>query len=244
MRPTGFVAAVVLILAACTGTRAGVLPASAKTVGVIALLPSTGHLVQVALLRFNYECKPFDLKGANLEATAFNAASRVLSPDYKVVRLTAPPGAALHTKNTEVNGLFRSFPTIAAQIRAFAHPPQSVDAYLLVWGQTRDSECQDAPRPYGFGLTRSVGGIKTNVSAFAQLILIDAHTDQELATVWTRDAIAPLPGFDWKGQPAEALPEQAQQITTAMQIAFASGVSTGVGSLLRQPWEEPLPDRQ
>jgi hypothetical protein len=244
MRPTGFVAAVVLILAASTGTRAAPLPASAKTLGVIALLPSTGHLVQVALLRFNYECKPFDLKGANLEAAAFNAASRALSPRYKVVRLTAPPGAALHTKNTEVMGAFKSFPTIAAQIRAFARPPQSVDAYLLVWGQARDSECRDAPLPYGFGLTRSVGGIKTNVSAFAQMILIDAHTDQELGTVWTRDAIAPLSGFDWKGRPAEASPEQAQQITTAMQTAFAGGVSKGVGSLLSGPSGEALPDRQ
>jgi hypothetical protein len=244
MRRNGFVAAVVLILAACTGTRADTLPASAKTVGVIVLLPSTGHLVQVALLRFNYECKPFDLKGANLETAAFNAASRALAHRYKVIRLTAPAGAALHTKNTEVGGAFKSFPTIGAQIRAFAHPPQSVDAYLLIWGQARDSECRDAPLSYGFGLIRSAGGIKTNVSALAQMILIDAHTDQELGTVWTRDAIAPLSGFEWKGQTAEASPEQAQQIRTAMQTAFAGGVSKGVGSLLSGPSGAVLPDRQ
>jgi hypothetical protein len=56
--------------------------------------------------------------------------------------------------------------------------------------------------------------------------------------------IAPLSGFDWKGQPAEASPEQAQQITTAMQTAFAGGVSTGVRSLLSGPSGEALPDRQ
>jgi hypothetical protein len=230
---TRFVAAIVLTLAACTGSRAASLPGSAKTIGVIALLPSTGHLLQVALLRFNYVCKPFDLKGPNLETAAFNAASRVLSPRYKTVRLTAAAGAALHTKNTEVMGAFKSFPSIAAQIRQLAHPPQSIDAYLLIWGQARDSECLDNPQAqgYGFGLTRFGFG-KTVVSAFAQVILIDAHTDEELGTVWTRGATAPLPGFDWKNEPGELSVEQAQQIRTAVQTLFAGGISTEVGNLL------------
>jgi hypothetical protein len=231
MWPTRFVASIVLIFAACTGSRAASLPASAKTIGVIALLPSTGHLLHVGLLRFNNACKPFDLKGANLETAAFNAASRLLSPRYKVVRLTAAAGAELHTKNTEVFGAFKSFPSIAAQVRELAHPPQSIDAYLLVWGRAVHSGCLDNPQPYGFGLTRSFSGSAV-VHAYAQVILIDAHTDEELATVWTRGATAPLPGFDWKNQPAEVSAEQAQQIRTAVQTVFAGGVSTEVGNLL------------
>jgi hypothetical protein len=233
MRPIGSVATVVLILAACTGSRAASLPASAKTIGVISLVPSAGHLLQVAILRFNYACKPLDLKGANLETAAFNAASRALSPRYKTVRLTAPPGAALHTSNTEVMGAFKSFPSIAAQIRQLAHPPQSIDAYLVVWGQARNSECQDNPQAdgYGFGLTRFVGG-KTVVSAFAQVLLVDAHTDAELGTASMRGATAPLPGFDWKNEPGEVSAEQAQQIRTAVQTVFAGAVSTEVGNLL------------
>jgi hypothetical protein len=185
----------------------------------------------VAVLRFNYACKPFDLKGANLETAAFNAASRALSPRYKTVRLTAPPGAELHTKSTEVMGAFKSFPTIAAQIRQLAHPPQSVDAYLLVWGQARGSECLDNPRPYGFGLTRDIIGT-TVVSAFVQMMLIDAHTDEELATSSTRDATAPIPSFDWKNQAAEVSAEQAQRIRASVQAVFAAGVATETGKLL------------
>jgi hypothetical protein len=233
MRLTRCVASIVWILAACTGSRAASLPASAKTIGVISLLPTSGHLLQVAILKFNYVCKPFDLKSVNLETAAFNAATRVLSPRYKTVRLTVPPGAALHTKNTEVMGAFKSFPSIAAQIRQLAHPPASVDAYLLVWGQARNSECQDNPNAqgYGFGLTRFVAG-KTVVSAFAQVILIDAHTEEELATAATSDATALLPGFDWKNQEGEVSAEQAQQIRTTMQTNFAGSVAAEVGKLL------------
>jgi len=230
MRTTRCVAALALILAACTGTRAASLPSPAKTIGVILLLPSTGHLMHVALLRFNNACKPFDLKGANLETAAFNAASRALRR-YKVVRLTAAPGAELHTRNTEVMGAFKSFPSIAAQIRALAHPPQSIDAYLLIWARAAQSECLDNPRAYGFGLTKL--GVNTAVvHAYAQVILIDAHTEEELATVSTRGATAPLPGFDWTGQPAEVSAEQAQQIRTAVQTAFAGAISAEVGNLL------------
>ena len=234
MWPIRFFAALVMILAAGTGCRAASLPASAKSIGVISLLPSTGHLLQVAILKFNYACKALDLKGANLETAAFNAASRALSPRYKTVRLTAPPGAALHTKNTEVMGAFKSFPSLAAQIRALAHPAQSVDAYLLVWGQQRDSECRDnaVAQGYGFGLTRFVWG-KTVVSALAQVILIDAHTEEELASAWTRDSTAPLPNFDWKGEDGQVSAEQAQQIRAVVQKVFTDGVSTEVGSLLR-----------
>jgi hypothetical protein len=233
MRIIRSVAATLLMLAASTSSHAGSLPASAKTIGVLPLLPANGHLFQVALLRFNNACKPFDLKGANLEAAAYNAAAAALGPRYKTVRLTAPASAEIHTRNTEVMGAFKSFPTIAAQIRQMAHPPQSVDAFLLVWGRAKDSDCLDLPRAYGFGLTK-LGANPAAVHAYAEVILIDAHTDEELGTANMKGATAPLPGFDWKNQdkPAEVSPEQAQQIRTAMQKMFAAAVAADVRTLV------------
>lgn len=232
MRTIRSVAATLVMLAASTTSHAGSLPASAKTIGVLPLLPTSGHLFQVALLRFNNACKPFDLKGANLEATAYSAAAAALGPRYKAVRLTAPAGAEIHTRNTEVMGAFKSFPTIAAQIRQMAHPPQSVDAYLLVWGRAKNSECLDIPQPYGFGLTK-VGSNVAAVHTYAEMILIDAHTEEELGTANMRGATAPLAGFDWKDKdkPAEVSTEQAQQIRSAMQKVFGAAVAADVRTL-------------
>jgi hypothetical protein len=189
--------------------------------------------MHVAMLRFNNACNSFDLKGANLDTAAFNAVSSVLSPRYKTVRLTAPPGAELHTKDTEVNGFFKRFPTIAAQIRALAHPPPSIDAYVLVWARAHHSECLDNPQPYGIGLTKMSGMFGTAVlHAFAQVIVIDAHTEEELGSAWTRDPPTPVPGFDWTGDPAEVSPEQAQQIRAYLQGVFAASVTTATAKLL------------
>jgi hypothetical protein len=228
------IAALCLVLASCANAHAGSLPASAKTIGVISVLPASGHLSYVGLLRFNNECNSFDLKGANLESAAYGAASAALAPRYRTVRLTAPAGAEIHTSNTEVMGAFKSFPSIAEQIRHFAHPPPSVDAYLLVWGTARNSSCMDLPQAYGFGLTKMRSN-PASVHAYAQLILIDARTNEELATATMRDASAPLPGFDWKDKPAEVSAEQAQQIRTAMQKVFGAAVSAAVKSLLPAP---------
>src|SRR5262245_20769191 len=116
------VAATLVLLAASASSYAGYLPATAKTIGILPLLPASAHLFRVAMLRFNNVCKPLDLKGANLEAAAYSAAAAALAARYKTTRLTAPAGAEIHTRNTEVMGAFKSFPSIAAQIRQMAHP--------------------------------------------------------------------------------------------------------------------------
>jgi hypothetical protein len=224
MRRIDLVAGTFLILAGCANSEASSIPASVKTIGVISLLPASGHLLHVAVLRFTNACEPFDLKGANLESAAYSAASLALSPRYKVVRMTAPPGSEIHTKNTEAFGAFKSFPSIAEQIRRIAHPAPSVDAYLLVRARAAHSACMDNPQAYGFGLTKSAYG-DAAIHTYGQVILINARTDEELATGTMRGATAPLPGFEWKDKPADISAEQAQLIKAAMQKVLAAAVS-------------------
>jgi hypothetical protein len=205
------------------------LPPNAKTIGIIPVLPTSGHLYHVTLLRFGNQCRPFDLRGANLEAATYSAASSVLSR-YKLVRLSAPPGAAIHTRG-EAYGIFKSYPPIGAQLSQMARPQVPVDFYLLVWAEQSHSDCIDIPGPYGFGITkRSIG--EAMVHGDGRVILIDAHSNEELSSVILR-AQAALPGFDWKdNKPAEVSADQVTMINMSLQKAFGAAVADGIRRLL------------
>jgi hypothetical protein len=87
MKQFRFVATALSLLLAGAVAEGAQLPQNVKTIGVIPVLPTSGHLYHVALLRFGNQCKPFELRGANLEAATYSAASSVLSR-YKLVRLS------------------------------------------------------------------------------------------------------------------------------------------------------------
>ncbi len=219
MKQFRVVATVLSLLIASAMAEGAQLPSNVKTIGIIPVLPTTGHLYHVALLRFGNQCKPFDLRGANLDAATYGAASSVLSR-YKLVRLSAPPGSVIHTRG-EPYGIFKSYPPIGAQLSQMARPQVPVDAYLLVWAEQPHSDCMDIAQPYGFGVTkRSVG--EALVHGYGRVILIDAHTNEELSSVILR-AQAALPGFDWKeDRPAEVSASQVTMINTYCKRCLAA----------------------
>ena len=229
MKQFRVVATVLSLLIASAMAEGAQLPPNVKTIGIIPVLPTTGHLYHVAPLRFGNQCKPFDLRGANLDAATYGAASSVLSR-YKLVRLSAPPGSVIHTRG-EPYGIFKSYPPIGAQLSQMARPQVPVDAYLLVWAEQPHSDCMDIPQPYGFGVTkRSVG--EAVVHGYGRVILIDAHTNEELSSVILR-AQAALPGFDWKeDRPAEVSANQVTMINTSLQKVFGSAVANEIRRLL------------
>jgi hypothetical protein len=222
-----------LALTAYAPAKAAQIPASAKTIAIVPLLPVKGHFFSIAALRFNNVCRPFDLKGANLESSASNAASSVLSSRYKVVRMTTIPGAEIRTKNNQVMGLFRSFPSIGEQIRQIARPASSGDAYVLIWSQQRDSDCLDVPRAYGYGVTKGWQPWGNAVlHAYGQVILVDGRSGEDLTTLpfkIERD----LPGFDWKpDKPAEVTDQQMRMIKSALQKDIGSVAAETVQRLV------------
>jgi hypothetical protein len=219
----------------CVSATAEQIPASTRTIGIVSLQPTSGHLFHVALLRFGNECKGFDLKGANLDGVVYSAASAVLAPRYKIVRVALSPGAEIRTSSTEVMGAFKSFPSIADQIRTLARPHPAVDAYVLVWSRQKDSDCLDHPQAYGVGVTKTFASSDATVHAYGQLILIDAHTNQNLATVYLRDPTTSLQSFDWKDKPAEVSDQQMQLIRTAMQKVLGAALSTELRRFVPAP---------
>jgi hypothetical protein len=91
-----------------------------KTVGVVLVVPSTGHLARGSWL--GNSCDFFDLKEMNLYGAVFDAARSVLSSRYRVVRVSVAPGAAIRTPNTEIFGAFKSFPPVGEQVQQFSRP--------------------------------------------------------------------------------------------------------------------------
>jgi hypothetical protein len=233
MKQFRLVATVLSLLVSGAVADGARLPQYVKTIGIIPVLPTTGHLYHVALLRFGNQCQPFDLRGANLEAATYSAASSVLSR-YKLVRLSAPPGSVIHTRG-EPYGIFKSYPPIGEQLSQMARPQVPVDVYLLVWAEQAHSDCLNIPRPYGIGVTKRIviAGDEITVHGFGRVILIDAHTNEELSSVILR-AQALLPGFEWKDKdkPAEVSANQVTMINTSLRNVFGAAVADEIRRLL------------
>jgi hypothetical protein len=70
------------------------------------------------------------------------------------------------------------------------------------------------------------------VHGYGRVILIDAHTNEELSSVILR-AQAALPGFDWKeDKPAEVSANQVTMINTSLQKVFGAAVADEIRRLL------------
>jgi hypothetical protein len=228
MKLLKFVAVLVLALSVDPGAHAA--PAAAKTIAVVSVLPPSGHFFHIALIRFGNACKLFDLAGFNLESTIYAAAGSVLSPTYKLVRMSVPPGSQIHTSNTEVMGAFKSFPTVGEQVRQMAQPLPAADFYLVAWGRHTDARCMDYPRPYGIGIT-TYQFAAAKVHTLVELFLVDAHTLQTLASR-SVSADAPLAGFEWKEEAQVVSTQDMGRIRSAMQNLLGSSVATRVREMV------------
>jgi hypothetical protein len=227
MKSFKFVILLVLALNVRSGAQAA-QPAqpAAKTVAVVSVLPVSGHFFHIAVIRFGNACKLFDLAGFNLENTIYTAAASVLSPTYKLVRMSVPPGSEIHTSSTEVMGAFKSFPTIGEQVRTMAHPQPTADLYLVAWGQHTHNRCMDYPKPYGIGVTTYALG-NAKVHTLVELFVVDAHTLQTLASKGA-SADAPLPGFEWNEEAQLVSSQDMGRIRSTMQNLLGSSVATRV----------------
>jgi hypothetical protein len=227
MKSFKFVTLLVLALSVRSGAQAA-QPAqpAAKTVAVVSVLPVSGHFFHIAVIRFGNACKLFDLAGFNLENTIYASAASILSPTYKLVRTSVPPGSEIHTSNTEVMGAFKSFPTVGEQVLKMVHPKPTADLYLVAWGRHTDNRCLDLPKPYGIGVTTYALG-NAKVHTLVELFVVDAHTLQTLDSK-NVFADAPLPGFEWNEEAQLVSSQDMGRIRSTMQKLLGSSVATRV----------------
>jgi hypothetical protein len=187
------------------------IPPQIKTIGVVTVIPPKIHIFRWG--NWDTACDWLDITGLHLDRAAFEGAARALSPKYKVVRTTVDPNAVIQTRNTEVMGMFKSFPPVGEQVRQISRPEASVDAYLLIWSSHDQNTCGLMPGAigYGIGLTKSLSN-PPNLHVFAVVSLIDAKSLQTLWSVGLRPSTLRLDNFDWKDSLAEMTLQQRQLI--------------------------------
>jgi hypothetical protein len=204
-----------------------------KAVGIVLVVPPTGHLARNSWFS-GTGCDFFDLKEMNLYSAAFDAARAALSSRYKVVQVSVAPDAAIRTSNTEVFGIFKSFPPIGEQVRALSRPKEPVDLYLVIWSSLSANDCDlhpNTPVGYGIGLTK-VSDRPVHLHAFGEAFLVDARTLKLSESVYLHSAYTRLDGFDWKDKRAELSDQQWRLIKTLMPKLFSAAVLSASQQLL------------
>lgn len=204
-----------------------------KTVGVVLVVPPTGHLARNSWLSGN-SCDFFDLKELNLYGAVFDAARSALSSRYKVVRVSVAPGAAIRTPNTEMFGAFKSFPPVGEQVRQFSRAEGPVDLYLVIWSSLSANTCDlhpNTPVGFGIGLTQ-ISSRPTHLHAFGDAFVVDARTLQTSASVFLQSAFVRLDGFEWRDKRTQMTEQQWQMIKTLMPKVLSAAVQSASRQLL------------
>lgn len=234
-RITPLVVMMLLLWAGCASAQSPLsLPPSIRTIGVVTLVPSKIHIYRWGFI--GTACDWLDISDLHLEKVVFDGAARALSTRYKVVRTTVARDAIIQTRNTEVMGAFRFFPSVGEQVRQIARPESQVDAYLLVWSSHNANICGLNPGVigYGIGFTKSLEN-SAHVHAYAGMSIIDAKTLEILGSRTLRPAYVQLDNFEWKDKVAEMTPQQRQFVTTVMVKLISLAVfTTSKGLLMAQ----------
>lgn len=194
-----------------------------KTVGVVLVVPPTGHLSRDGWF-VEKTCDFFDLKEMNLYGAAFEGARSALASRYRLVRVAVPPGAAIRTRNTEIFGAFKLFPPVGEQVRHFARPDEPDDLYLVIWSSLSANTCElhpNMPVGYGIGLSKTGSG-PTHLHTFFDAFLIDARTLQTSRFVYLQSAFVQLESFEWRANRAQLTNQQWQTIKTLMPKVLSS----------------------
>jgi hypothetical protein len=200
------------------------IPPNIGSIGVVTVIPPKIHIHRFGLL--DTACDWLDITNLHLDKAAFDGAVRALSPRYRIIRTTVDPNAVIRTSNTEIMGMFKSFPSIGEQVRQLSHAESAVDAYLLIWSRHSENICQLTPGQvgHGFGLTKHLFD-PPNLHIFAQVMLIDGRTLQPLLNVGLRPSYQRLDNFDWKDSVAALSVQQRQQINTLLSKMITDAVS-------------------
>jgi hypothetical protein len=204
-----------------------------KAVGVVLVAPPTGHLARNSWFS-GTGCDFFDLKEMNLYGAVFDAARSALSARYKMVQVSVTPEAAIRTSNTEILGIFKSFPPIGEQVREFSRPKAPVDLYLVIWSSLSANDCDlhpNTPVGYGIGLTK-VSDRPVHLHAFGEAFLVDARTLQISPSVYLQSAYVRLDGFEWKDKRGELTDQQWRMIKTMTPKVLSAAVHSASRQLL------------
>jgi hypothetical protein len=223
---------VVQVLTVCAAIASAQQARPSKTVGVVLVVPPTGHLARGGW--FGNSCDFFDLKEMNLYGAVFDAAHSVLSARYRVVRVSVAPGAAIRTRNTETFGAFKLFPPIGEQVREFSRAEGPVDLYLVIWSSLSANTCglhPNTPVGFGIGLTKNLTR-PTHLHAFGEAFVVDARTLQTSASVYLQSAFVRLDGFEWKDKRAELTDRQWHMIKTLIPKLLSAAVQSASRQLL------------
>lgn len=120
-----------LILAACAQTERPItsIPQSGKTVAVVPSVPEQIRMAATGLTIFENSIDLVDVPDWHLNDVAFDAASAVLSPRYRVIRVA--PDVTLDDPESKLDKSTHStrFETIVKQ---HVHAPQPVDFYVVI----------------------------------------------------------------------------------------------------------------
>jgi hypothetical protein len=204
-----------------------------KTVGVVLVVPPTGHLSRDGWF-VGKSCDFFDLKEMNLYGAVFNAANSVLSSQYRVVRASVTPGAAIRTRNTETFGAFKLFPPVGEQVRQFSRAEGPVDLYLVIWSSLSANTCElhpNTPVGFGIGLTK-IGSRATHLHAFGEAFVVGAHTLQTSTSIYLQSAFVRLDGFEWRDKRVQLTDQQWQMVKTLMPRVLSAAVQSASRQLL------------
>jgi hypothetical protein len=205
---------------------------ASRTVGVVLVVPSTGHLARGGW--FGNSCDFFDLKEMNLYGAVLDAARSVLSSRYGLVRVSVTPGAAIRTRNTEMFGAFKLFPPVGEQVQQFSRPEGPVDLYLVIWSSLSANTCDlhpNTPVGFGIGLTK-ISSRATHLHAFGEAFVVDARTLQTSRSVLLQSAFVRLDGFEWRDKRAQLTDQQWQMIKTLIPRVLSLAVQSASRQLL------------
>lgn len=204
-----------------------------KTVGVVLVVPPTGHLARNGWFT-RTSCDFFDLGELNLYGAVFDAVNSAISSRYRVARVSVAPGSVIRTRNTEVFGAFKLFPPVGEQVRQFSRPERPVDIYLVIWSSLSANTCDlhpNTPVGFGIGLTK-IGSGPTHLHAFGEAFVVDARTLQTSASVNLSSAFVRLDRFEWRDTRAQLSDQQWQTIRTLIPRVLAAAVQSASRQLL------------
>jgi hypothetical protein len=225
---------VVQLFTLCLMTASAQQARPNKTVGVVLVVPPTGHSSRDGWF-VGKSCDFFDLKEINLYGAVFDAAHSALSSRYRVVSVA--PGGAIRMRNTEAFGAFKLFPPVGEQVRDFSRAEGPVDLYLVIWSSLSANTCAlhpNTPVGFGIGLTK-IGSRPTHLHAFGEAFVVDARTLQTSASIYLQSAFVRLDGFEWRDKRVELTGQQWQMIRTLIPKVLSAAVQSASRQLLDVP---------
>jgi|GEM_PF-2741370 len=195
-----------VLLVGCAGiVPNGMHASSNSSIKSIAIVNACDHMV-----RFHQGITVFDnvfrhQPSPELDAHLLGALSRELGTRFHLPKVSVPPEYTAKGK-----GFFNTLPPLP--------PVAGVDAIAVIRPLvTGTSEPAIAKQGYGISTARLGGGAMTFCNI--KIVCYDAKTTKEIATIFIEES-QPVLGISWKSEWQEYLPQQQQQILSALKATF------------------------